>query len=221
VQKKGPSSRRALQELQRVTISLAGRIPAAVFLVITVDFPVIVVVNAVIADFWRTAAAATAATAGRVAAAVTVGAVDIAIAVIVDPVIAGLGGPATATADRVAVAVLLVRAIHLVVAVIIDAVVTDLGFTACLAYRCAGALVVGTLHPAVTVVVGHVITDFRGPGNDEILYCLKRHNLTYLSAFICYLTSNTMTFLSGSRLQPFTRQQGRPVLELKTSWCSG
>jgi hypothetical protein len=183
VQKKGPSSRRALQELQRVTISLAGRIPAAVFLVITVDFPVNVVVNAVIADFWRTAAAA--------------------------------------TADRVAVAVLLVRAIHLVVAVIIDAVVTDLGFTACLAYRCAGALVVGTLHPAVTVVVGHVITDFRGPGNDEILYCLKRHNLTYLSAFICYLTSNTMTFLSGSRLQPFTRQQGRPVLELKTSWCSG
>jgi hypothetical protein len=30
-----------------------------------------------------------------------------------------------------------------------------------------------------------------------------------------------MTFMSGSRLQAFTRQQGRPVLELKTLWCSG
>jgi hypothetical protein len=160
---------------------LAGRIPAAVFLVGTVGLAVEVVVFAIVTDL---GAAATPGT-GRIPAAVAVSAIDIVIAVIVQAIVADLGVTSAATAaGRVTVAVFLVRAVDLVVAVVVDAVVADLGLCPALAHKCIGALIIVAVCIVVAIIVGCIVTDLGCTGVDGGIVVVTI-NFTAAPAFGC------------------------------------
>ncbi len=102
--------------------------------------------------------------AERISAAIfPVGAVGLAVAVVVDAIITDLGiasATAVTRAGWILTATLLVSAVDLVIAVVIDTGITDLGATAGVALRRAAALAVIAVGIIIAAVINGIIADF-------------------------------------------------------------